>query len=182
MTQKVDYNNITNTLVNILASANTTTAAYDLSTGLTRRVQQVNRDDLFIVPKFKPLYPLVAVTLESKRESIVGYNNNRRDRTLDLVYRIICLHEKFVDGEKEVWNLARNVDTILRENPTLGDYNHDLKALMVLPTGVSFSIEFLGAGISNFLFKALITNESAFTKATQINCTVKCYLDDAEVV
>ena len=75
----------------------------------------------------------------------------------------------------------RNIDAILREYPTLSNYEEDMKVVATFTTGGSFSIEFMGASFGNFLFKALVANEDAFTKAARTSLTVKCYLDDAEV-
>jgi len=177
-TQAIDYNNITNTIVAVLTSANSPSAPYDLSLGLTRRVSQITRDDLFVVPKFKSLYPIVAVGLDLKRESFVDYNINKRGREVDLVFSIVCVLENYKDAERETWNLVRNIDAILRDSVTLNYYKNDLEVVMLWSTGCSFSIEFMGANIGNFLFKSLISNESAFCKASQVNLTVKCYLPD----
>ena len=181
MTQQIDYNNITNRIVDILSSHNTATSSYDLSLGLTRRIQYINRDDLFIRPEFRAKYPLIAVSLESKREAIVDYNGNRRGREIEFIFRIICVSEKFTNSEEEVWTAVRNIDAILREYPTLSNYEEDMKVVATFTTGGSFSIEFMGASFGNFLFKALVANEDAFTKAARTSLTVKCYLDDAEV-
>lgn len=178
VTQRIDYNNISNTIVSALQTANTTTASYDLSMDLSKRVQQINRDDLFVQPQFKVKYPLISVILDHKREDIIDYNVNRRGRNVELVYSIVCVMEKFKDSEIELWDLVRNIDAVLRANVALNSYNTDLEVLALWSTGCSFSIEFLNANIGNFLFKALVTNESAFTKAAQINLTLRCKLSD----
>ncbi len=173
----IDYNAITNAFTDVFKAANTTTASYDLSTGLTKRVQEITNDDLFVEPKFKAKYPIISVFLDSKREDIKDFGSGtKQGRNIYLEFSVVCVLENFKEAEKELWVLVKNVDAIIRENVALANYATDVQVLAVWSTGCSFSIEFLNANISNFLFKALTTNESSFTKGAMVNVTMRCYL------
>jgi hypothetical protein len=178
MSKRINYNAITDNLVSILNTANSSGASYDLSLGLGKRISQISRDDLFITPKFKPLYPLISVRLVDKREEFVDYNGETRSRDISLQYQLFCVYDAFLDSEKSLWGMLKNIDVILRENLAFSSYNADLEVLYMRPYYTDFSAEFMGANIGNFLFKELSKNESAFNKAGIINVQVRGILND----
>ena len=132
--QHIDYNSITDNIVSYLKSVNTTTAAYDLSLGLTHRIGNISRDDLFIAPKFKSLYPSVSVRLDSKTEELEDFNSNKIGRQISLNYKIYAIYDSFdYNVTNYVLTLIRNIEVNMRAYPTLNNYKTTLDILYCTP-------------------------------------------------
>jgi len=140
-----DYNAIIDKFVDILQAANTTTAAFDISAGLTKRAQTIARTDLSIVPEFKANYPLVNVRLIDRREypgAITGSNFNRE---IFLDMKIQTIYDDFAAADENNWKLLSNVEANLRYSKDLWNYEvGGFKVLSVLPKETTFKTKFGG--------------------------------------
>lgn len=125
----VDISGIKTDIKSILDVANTTTAATDLSSGLVRRVQSVNK---YNPEKVKPTgndLPSLFLWAQAKRVSLETINvslsgGKRRARLLFSVAGVVwvpysaTVTEDPADTDCE--KLMENVEEILRANDTLG--------------------------------------------------------------
>lgn len=164
--QIIDYGDILDHIKTHLQTANTAGAAYDLSLDLPKRVQYVVRDDLDIVPQFKPKYPLVSLMLEDKpEESMQGIAGGRFNKEITLPFKITCVYDSFSDADDNLWTLVRNVEANLRYNDYINDYNKDgFKFTYIIPSNTRPIIHDGG--------------KSPFNKSAEISVTIKGYLKD----
>lgn len=165
MTIICDYNKIRDEIVDTLSVVNTTTATYDLSLGLDRRVSEVVKYDVLIKPEFKPRYPIVSVKLDLKNEYPECFNNRRTGRIIDLYFHIHCIYDSFKDSQKNLWALVRNVETNLRNTPNLNAYSED-----------QLSVNYINISGMTPSAKLSATN-SNFNKVATIQLQVNCTLD-----
>ena len=164
--QVVDYNGILDYLKVNLLSANTTTATYDLSDDLPKRVQYVLREDLDIVPQFKPRYPLVSLMLDNKSDEVMrDIAGGRFNKEIDLSFKITCVYDSFSNADDNLWTLVRNVETNLRNNVANNNYNENgFKFIYLIP-----------------MTARPITHDggkSPFNKSAEISVLVKGHLKD----
>lgn len=123
-----DYEANTTAVKNALTSHNTTTASPDLSSGLTRRVQNIYIDDPEIVSIRQLTYPCVFVRLSNKDEdyaSLGATGPTGNKKTATVVYDLIGLYHK--DGAHtahsgvltEIYRLAENMEGVFQAETTL---------------------------------------------------------------
>ena len=164
MTIIANYNLIRDEIVDTLSGVNTTTATYDLSLELDKRVSKVVSYDITIKPEFKPNYPIVSVKLDLKQETPECFNNKRTGRLVDLYFHIHCIYDSFKDSQKSLWTLVRNVETNLREVPSLNNYSKNQLTVNYINIAGMTPSSRLSATDSNF-------NKVA-TIQLQVNCTL----------
>jgi len=118
-----DYEANVAAIKNALEDYNTSTASPDLSSGLTRRIQNVYVDDPEIVSIRQLSYPALFVRISSKEESyasagVPGPSGNKKFATT--VYDVIGLYHK--DGAHtqhsgvltEIYRLAENIEGVFQ--------------------------------------------------------------------
>ena len=160
-----DYNLVRDEIVDTLSGVNTTTAIYDLSLELDKRVSKVVSYDVSIKPEFKPNYPIVAVKLDIKQESLEDFDGGKMSRLIDLYFHIHCIYDSFKDSQKNIWTLVRNVETNLRNVPSLNDYSKDqLKVNYINISGLVPSSK-------------MNTPNSNFNKVATVQLKVNCILE-----
>ena len=123
-----DYKANTLAIANVLTNANTTTAAVDLSGGLTTRVKNVYRNDPEVVDMRGDVYPAVFVRINRKEEDFEGLGvtgTNGAFKKAVATYDIIGFYRK--DGANsahanvllELEVLAKNIEAVLQNEMTL---------------------------------------------------------------
>ena len=166
MAQILDYNDILDHIKLHLQTANTTGAAFDLSSDLPKRVQYVLREDLDIVPQFKPKYPLVSLMLESKSDEIMqDIAGGKFNKEINLPFKITCVYDSFSNADDNLWTLVRNVEANLRYNTYINNYNVEgFKFTYLIPT-TARPITHDGG-------------KSPFNKSAEISVLIKGHLKD----
>jgi len=164
MVQIIDYNLLLDNITNYLTVSNTTTAAYDLSTGLDTRVRNVIRGDLTIIPQFKPKYPLISLIMSGKGfESPAEVAGGRFNKIINLSIDITCVYDDYSEAEDSLWTMVRNVEANLRYNNNINDYQSSgFKIIYILPSTVAFSTG----------------KDSAYNKSADISVDIKGHLKD----
>ncbi len=127
----IDYKDHLATIKGILFNANTTTASVDLSASLTSRVPDAGifAGDIETKSIKAYEYPCVFVRAEDKTEEFVtmgvtGGTGNYKQA--EVTYNVIGLYRKegmYSPNEtllEDVYNLARNIESVFRSNITLG--------------------------------------------------------------
>lgn len=117
----IDYRAKIDAISNLLTAANTTTASYDLSTGLTKRVQKIIKGDPAQIPNQLNLYPCIFIQLETKTESLqsIGHSNYNLKRKADIswgIFAYVYHGSGSDDSDKEVQKLSENIEEIFRRN------------------------------------------------------------------
>lgn len=123
-----DYENNILAVVNALNGYNTTTSNPDLSSGLTRRVQNVYRNDPSIVGMRGDIYPCVFVRINRKTEDFAGLGMTGPTRArkeavanFDVIsfYRKDGGHSQHTNVLLEIERLAENIEGVFQAEPTL---------------------------------------------------------------
>lgn len=164
MTVPVNYVDIRDQVIGILETANTTTANFDLSTGLDKRIQSIVSTDLAYTPKFKPSYPMVSVRLRQKTETPEDFNTQRFGRELSLNFEVYCIYDSMKDATRNLWDMVRNVEAILRSNPDLDSYSESRLFAPLINIG---SVEYLDD----------FNKISAYNKSAVIEFDMKAVID-----
>lgn len=123
-----DYEANVGAIYNALLAYNTTTAAVDLSSGLTTRVKNVYRSDPAIVGLRGDIYPAVFVRVNKKQEEFAGLGMTgptgaRKQATVD--YDVIGFYRKDgISGAQsqvlvELERLAENIEGVFQKEVTL---------------------------------------------------------------
>lgn len=140
-----DYNTIVDTFVTALTAANTTTASFDLSYGLDKRVKTVSRDDLDIKPEFLPNYPVVNVRLIDRREYQGAMTGSNFNREIFLDMKVEAIYDNFLSADTNLYKLVSNVEANLRYNSTLWKYDSGgFKILHITPKQTVFRSKYKG--------------------------------------
>lgn len=126
----IEYKDHLETIKGILAAANTTTASVDLSGSMTSRIPDAGifAGDIETKSIKAYEYPCIFVRAEEKSEEFVtmgvtGSTGNYKQA--EVTYNIVGLYRKegmYSPNEtlmEDVYNMARNVEAVLRENVTL---------------------------------------------------------------
>jgi hypothetical protein len=123
--QKVDYVSIRDAMIGILAGANTTTATIDLSLSLTVRVVDVSARDPNVVPLMQSEYPYVFVQLLNKTAEHQEFGSGRISDTIEINGSAYCIFDSGTPAtaDDDVLRLARNVESNIHNNRTLGSYS-----------------------------------------------------------
>lgn len=137
-----DYKGNTRAIFNVLNTANTTTAAVDLSSGLTTRVKNIYRNDPEIVDMRGDIYPAIFIRINRKEEDFEGLGMTGANGALKkavATYDVIGFYRK--DGANsahssvllELEVLAQNIEAVLENELTLSG-----TALWSQPVGTEF--------------------------------------------
>lgn len=124
----IDLGNIKTQIQSILNAANTTSAAYDLSTGLTKRVASVLKIHPGRIPIQANYYPYVTSYIERKeielRDFALDQQKAKRKApvTVKVVggvhyFKVTDVKADLADNECEA--LMENVEQVIRNNATL---------------------------------------------------------------
>lgn len=106
----LDYRNILTTITDIL-SANTAT----LDDSMTTAPRIIRRGDPNNIPVQVTQYPAIFVQLNSKAEDFSQIGQRSKDITLNFnVYGLVQLSTSNDNSDREIHNLARNIETVLR--------------------------------------------------------------------
>lgn len=126
----IDINNIKTQFKSIFDSANTTTADYDLSTGMNNRVQKVLKLNPLKIPIQPSFFPYVTIYPDTKDIELVTIAKNQQigKRMAELSFNVIgAVWEQLIsditadDADDEIENLMENVEEVLRRNFKLND-------------------------------------------------------------
>lgn len=152
-----DYENNLTAVYNALSQYNTTTAAVDLSSGLTSRVKSILKSDPTINPPTSLMLPAVYVMISSKEEEFGGIGltgPSGARKFANVIYHIFAVYMK--DGATdplgtiltETYRLAENVEGVFQAEMKLSN-----TALWCNPTKTNFTPSFPNNGslIKGFL-------------------------------
>jgi hypothetical protein len=125
-----DYEANLSAVYNCVAQANTTTAAVDLSSGMTTRVSDANiyKSDPAIVGLRGDIYPAVFVRVNKKTEDFAGIGSTgpaRARKQATVLYDIVCFYRKDGAHSKqetvmtELHRFAENVEGVFQQECTL---------------------------------------------------------------
>lgn len=130
-------------VVSVLASANTTTAAVNLSGGLSTTVGTIVLNDPEIVAVRKLDFPAVFVRINRKGSEFselgvdaTGYSTRDATVTYDIfaMYMREGMHADHSTGVLQLYRLASNIEGVLEHNQTLSG-----TALWCRPLGTQFA-------------------------------------------
>jgi hypothetical protein len=126
----LDLNAIKTAVKSILDTANDSGAAYDLSTGMAKRVQTVAKMNSQLIPMQSTLFPYVSVSITDKEHNPDSFAKNqatakrRATLTLEIVGAVWMsqITDKTEDpGDEEIEKLMENIEQLIRNNDTLND-------------------------------------------------------------
>lgn len=126
----------TSSVVNLLSKNNTTTSAYDISSGLTTRVKLVRRGKYDITPIPNTQYPCIFVRVRSKDTDVfehLGNCNHKRDQYANVEITPIVQMGSNVYSEVEMYKLTSNIEALIRAKVSLSSTVND-----ALITGVDY--------------------------------------------
>jgi hypothetical protein len=121
----IDYVNKAQTVVDVLRSFNTTTAAVDLSASLTTRIASITVAEPDMVGARRGDFPCVFVSIAraSEAETQIGdYSGRRKQKTIN--YEIWGFYKKEGISKtqsanlKDMYQLASNIEAVLKRNGT----------------------------------------------------------------
>lgn len=124
----LDLNNIKTQFKSILDAANTTTAAYDLSTGLNTRVQTIAKVNPLKIPQYASYYPYVTAYVDTKDIEQTNINRNFKDAKFGadinlLIVGAVWEPQQSVfnedEADEQIETLMENIEEIMRRNFTL---------------------------------------------------------------
>lgn len=138
----VDYALIKTNLRSLFNDANTTTASYDLSTGMDKRVVKILSVHPLRIPVQVSYYPYVSVFIESKsiKQATIArtQSNAKRDCVVTLKIAGGYWNAKISDKTQDAADngcelLMENIEEVLRSDPTLNN-----ACLWQIPNMVTF--------------------------------------------
>lgn len=141
----INYKNVLDEIQDVLQAWNDTTAAYDLSTNLTTRVQRISQRNPAMISGQPSKFPSICIRLnrDDKNFSEISANGIQGKKVSELGFSIIGIlyYNSFSDtntdnddySDMEVHYLAENVEEVLRRNARLSN-----KVLYSYPTSVNF--------------------------------------------
>ena len=138
----LDCSLIRDKIITTLLAVNTTTATYDLSGGLSKRVVAVSSKDLAIDPLMITEYPHISVRIASKEESQEQFGSGKTDNMITVNAEIFCVYD---DGSKAVtetnlFRMVNNVEANLKNDLTLGGFNTlGSQVMNIIPRLVDFN-------------------------------------------
>ncbi len=139
-------NQIKENIQTIFETANTTTAAFDLSTGMSQRVAKILKLNVTRMPVQASYYPFVSVFYEGKsiETATIAQTQQAGRRRAALTFNIVGA--VFVDtfgvpdedpADEDLENLMENVEEILRSNTKLNDTSGSV--IWSVPTEVEYA-------------------------------------------
>jgi hypothetical protein len=159
----LNLSSVTSSLKTLLLNNNTTTSSYDISSGLTTRVQKIAIGDPTILPIANTEYPAVTIHLKNKTEqfSQIGRSGNtKRDIELDyqitpITYSGAGVGTGMETAVLECYKLSGNIENLMRNSidMSLGAYVE-----WILPSEVEY-----GA----------IQRDSTYCQTAKINLKIK---------
>lgn len=126
---KIDLNAIKARIRTTLLAENTTTAALDLSDGMTDRVKRILRVNLARIPLQPSFYPAVTIYYDNKstgaKDIAINQLRGRREADINIklagvVFLNSVTDDLEDDADNECENLMENIEQVMRTDPTLG--------------------------------------------------------------
>lgn len=126
----IDLNNIKTQFKSICDTANTTTAIYDLSTGMDQRVSKVLRINPLKIPVQRSFYPYVTIYTDNKDIELLTIAKNQltAKRRGEISYNVVgAVWEQKVsditadDADEEIEKLMENIEEVVRRDFKLND-------------------------------------------------------------
>ena len=121
----IDIDNIKTQFKSILDTANTTTADFDLSNGLDKRVKKVLRVNPLKIPIQSSYYPYVTIYADRKNIELldIAVNQQTANRFTEFTFNVIggvfeALTASNIadDADDEIEKLMENVEELIRRN------------------------------------------------------------------
>ena len=164
---RIDYVNFRNAFITFLQSANTATADFDLSQGLSKRVANIGSTDLEIYgPKISE-FPFISVTLGQKESELYTQSSAGRVNSEILFnLNIIAVTNSFLSAEEDLGAIVSNIEANLRANIDVDGYGSSGTSLAY---GVITAVDFKYP----ILTKA---DDSAFNRSANITAQFKFLL------
>lgn len=138
----VDLNSIKTQMKSIFLSANTTTADYNLSSGMDKTVQKILKVNPLKIPIQPSFFPYVTIYTDSKSPELetIAKNQQIGTRSAELNLTIIgAVWDSIIsdvtadDADEEIERLMENVEEVIRRNHTI---NSTVK--WTKPTSISY--------------------------------------------
>jgi hypothetical protein len=166
--KRVDYVSLRNSLISILNTANTTTATFDLSGGMSARVKEVGKRDPELEPLMINEYPYIFVKFDSKTSSH-GEFGASKIADIDVIN---CKITAIVDSglkdtvEDDLLYSIRNIESNISLNKKIGNYN-TLGAMVMDShiTNIDFKTNFGGG-------------DSPYNKSAELTLEIKLHTKD----
>lgn len=126
----IDLNGIKTQLKSILDTANTTTATYDLSEGMDKRVQKVLKVNPLKIPIQPSFFPYITCYTDNKEIELdtIAKNQLTGRRQADISLQVIgAVWDSIIsdplldDADEECERLMENIEEIIRRDFTLND-------------------------------------------------------------
>lgn len=167
MAKVIDYNDLNDTIINYLKLNNTSSAAYSVSLSLPVAVVSDNiiGRDLDVYPVRNITYPNIMCQIVGDSQDIAEFGfgdvnyNVRINGVLTLAY---MKREKDVT-DTEIYNMARNVNAIIKGYIGLGNYNKN-----------GLSVNYWKVNSTDF--GVGVRKESAFVRNARINFVIDAHL------
>jgi len=126
----IDLSGIKTAFKTILDAANDTAAAYDLSAGLTNRVQKVLKVNPAKIPVDATYYPYVSIYMDRKpieldtiaKDQLVGRRmSDLQFQIIGAVWEINTADAFTDDADEQIEKLMENVEEVIRRNHRLNN-------------------------------------------------------------
>lgn len=159
-----DFATKLNAVYNALAEANTTTAAYDLSTGMATRVKYIEKDDPAVRPAREDEHPFIWLWIDradQKFDEIGVVSGTGITKRMTVQYKVLAtIHKAGMTTQhktalNEMYVFARNIVQIFQTAYTLSD-----TCMWIIPRGVEF-LPPVGMG-GNYIKGAIIDLEAEY--------------------
>jgi hypothetical protein len=157
-----DYQAKLNALHGIMSEANTTTASFDLSSGMADRIKNIKKDDPAVRPAQDDEHPFIWVWIDRAEQNFdeIGVTNTQGiTKRMSVSYKILAtIHKRGLTAAHEnaltdIYKLADNITTLFQTKYTLSD-----TAMWILPK----TTEFLGpVGLGGNYIKGVLMNLEA---------------------
>lgn len=124
----IDLNNLKTQIKSILDTANTTTATHDLSSGMSRRVQQVAKTNIEKINIQGSLWPAVCIYTNGKSIEQQTISRDQlsavRESTINITIAGLVFNPIFSTlpedpADEDIEKLMENIEQIMRANPTI---------------------------------------------------------------
>lgn len=127
-----NYGTNLDAVINVLKNSNTTTSSPDLSGGLTTRIDSDNifKADVETVGIKNYNFPQIFVRISNKTEDFAGLGNtglSNSRKSAEVIYDVVGLYKKEGAWSKhddlltDVYKMADNIESVLRQNITLSN-------------------------------------------------------------
>jgi len=176
MTQRIDYNDLNQTIIDTLNWSIYRSTNYNINSGLGKEIFKITNDDLGIVTTFKQEYPIISVRFDSKGEAEdTTVSNNNTGKIINITYSITCIYDALEEAEDNLWVMVYNIEklfsigSLIRNNA--GNYE-EIKSYEVNGFKIMYWI------VDSVSLKSNIGDDSAYNKSAELSFTIVGYLKD----